>query len=107
MPTSKLFWGISIWIVFTPWLGNLFGWIFTENARQPWVVYGLLTTQQAVSQVSTSFLFLSLPVFFLLYGAFAIIEFRLMRRYVVAGPPEHDQPMAGESAKDALPARVL
>ena len=28
---------------------NSFGWIFTEMGRQPWVVFGLMTTERAVS----------------------------------------------------------
>ena len=106
LPEGRIFWAISIWIVFTPWLGNMFGWIFTENGRQPWVVYNMLKTEDAVSSISPSFLYLSLPVFFLLYGAFAIVEFILMRRYVIAGPIPDDQPMAGEPASD-LPKQVV
>ena len=105
LPSGRIFWAISIWMVITPWLGNMFGWIFTENGRQPWVVYGQLTTEDAVSQISPTFLYLSLPIFFLLYGAFAIVEFLLMRRYVIAGPPDDEQPMAGEPARP-LPEQV-
>ena len=99
LPAGRLFWAISIWIIFTPWLGNMFGWIFTENGRQPWVVYNMLTTEDAVSQISPTFLYISLPIFFLLYGGFAIVEFLLMRRYVIAGPPTDEQAMAGEPAE--------
>ena len=106
LPEGRIFWAISIWIVFTPWLGNMFGWIFTENGRQPWVVYNMLKTEDAVSSISPSFLYLSLPIFFLLYGAFAIVEFILMRRYVIAGPIPDDKPMAGEPAAD-LPKQVV
>ncbi len=106
LPSGRIFWAISIWMVFTPWLGNMFGWIFTENGRQPWVVYNMLTTEDAVSQISPTFLYISLPVFFFLYGAFAIVEFLLMRRYVIAGPPTDEQPMAGEPARD-LPKQVV
>lgn len=104
LPTGKVFWGISIWIVIAPWLGNIFGWIFTENGRQPWVVYGQLLTQDAVSDITPTFLALSLPTFFLLYGVFAIIEFKLMRKYVIAGPPDDAEPIAGEP--DPEPVRV-
>ena len=105
LPEGRVFWAISIWIVFTPWLGNMFGWIFTENARQPWVVYDMLLTRDAVSQISPTFLLISLPVFFLLYGAFAIVEFILLRRYVIKGPPTDDEPMAGQPAPPR-PAQV-
>ncbi|MFM9136016.1 MAG: cytochrome ubiquinol oxidase subunit I [bacterium] len=106
LPEGRLFWAISIWVVIGPWLGNMFGWIFTENARQPWVVYNLLKTEDAVSNISEYFLFISLPVFFLLYGAFAVVEFILLRKYAIAGPPEDHVPMAGEPA-GSLPKQVV
>ena len=91
MPTAKWFWATSIWIVFTPWLGNMFGWIFTENGRQPWVVYGELKTVDASSGLSPGFVMLSIAVFAALYGAFAIIEFRLLRKYSIKGPADHEE----------------
>ena len=32
-----------------PLAANSFGWIFTEMGRQPWAVFGLMTTENAVS----------------------------------------------------------
>jgi len=37
--------------VIGPYVANQAGWIATEVGRQPWVVYGLLRTQDAVSKV--------------------------------------------------------
>ena len=37
------------WAIALPLLANSAGWIFTELGRQPWVVQGLLMTQNAVS----------------------------------------------------------
>ena len=34
---------------FLPLLANSFGWIFTEMGRQPWAVFGLMTTEHGVS----------------------------------------------------------
>jgi len=86
MPTSRWFWGISIWLVLTPWLGNLFGWIFTENGRQPWVVYGELKTVDAVSNLTPGLVLASLIGFVLLYGLLAVIEVRLLLRIIRRGP---------------------
>lgn len=94
LPTGRLFWATSIWIVVTPWLGNMFGWIFTENGRQPWVVYGELKTADASSGLSPGYAIASLAVFVALYGLFAVIEFRLLRRHAIAGPgPTDDEPI--------------
>ena len=55
-----------------PFLSNFAGWILTEAGRQPWVVYGLLKTEDAVSHVvSTWTVGLSLGVFMSLYAVLA------------------------------------
>lgn len=36
-----------------PFLGNTFGWIMTEMGRQPWVVFGIMQTKDAVSPTVT------------------------------------------------------
>ena len=63
-------------------LAHIFGWIFAEIGRQPWVVYGLQKTQDAVSHVSPATVATSLTVFVLLYGVLAVIEVRLFVHYV-------------------------
>ncbi|MHB1739692.1 MAG: cytochrome ubiquinol oxidase subunit I [Actinomycetes bacterium] len=84
------------WFYFaTPWTialglaGTSIGWIFTEEGRQPWVVYGLLRTADAVSpSVSWGEVLTSFAVFTLLYGVLAFIEVRLMLRAMSDGAPE-------------------
>jgi cytochrome d ubiquinol oxidase subunit I len=72
-----------------PLIANSWGWIFTEMGRQPWVVYGVLRTRDAVSPgVSQGEVLISMAVFTLLYAVLAVIEVRLLVKYVKAGPPE-------------------
>ncbi|URN12448.1 cytochrome ubiquinol oxidase subunit I [Streptomyces radiopugnans] len=35
-----------------PYVAMTAGWVFREAGRQPWVVYGLLRTEDALSDVS-------------------------------------------------------
>jgi cytochrome bd-type quinol oxidase subunit 1 len=42
-------WKIAIWQAPLALLGILVGWIFTEMGRQPWIVFGLMLTQDGVS----------------------------------------------------------
>ncbi len=82
------------------------GWTVTEVGRQPWVVYGLMRTRDAVSPSLTGFdVLLSLALYMLVYvfvfGAGVYYMVRLAR----AGPPEHvdaREPKLGER-----PARPL
>ncbi|MFI1174079.1 cytochrome ubiquinol oxidase subunit I [Streptomyces melanogenes] len=83
------YWFIAIWTLGFPLIANSWGWIFTEMGRQPWVVYGVLRTKDAVSPgVSQGEVLTSMIVFTLLYAVLAVIEVRLLAKYVKAGPPE-------------------
>ena len=58
------------------------GWVLTEMGRQPWIVQGLLKTDQANSpSVGTAWIAVSLGVFIGLYLILGIVDFVLMRRY--------------------------
>jgi cytochrome d ubiquinol oxidase subunit I len=74
-------WTAVVTIAF-PFMAALAGWVLTEVGRQPWIVQGLLKTSDAESpNVSTTMLAFSLGVFACLYGALAVVDFVLMRRY--------------------------
>ncbi|MFJ4601966.1 MULTISPECIES: cytochrome ubiquinol oxidase subunit I [Streptomyces] len=83
------FWRVATWTMAFPLIANSWGWIFTEMGRQPWVVYGLFQTRQAVSPgVSQTEVAISMAVFTALYAILAVIEVRLLAKYAKAGPPE-------------------
>jgi cytochrome d ubiquinol oxidase subunit I len=66
------------------------GWTVTEVGRQPWIVYGLMRTRDAVSpsltagNVATSLLFYAV-VYVIVFGAGIFYMARVARE----GPPEH------------------
>jgi cytochrome d ubiquinol oxidase subunit I len=56
-----------------------FGWLFTETARQPWLVFGLFRTTDGVSPTLTPLeLWASLAGFALVYGVLAVVWVRLV-----------------------------
>jgi cytochrome d ubiquinol oxidase subunit I len=93
MPKGRWFRWAALASIATPFLGNSFGWIFTEMGRQPWVVApnpsgvnGLrMFTAQAVSGISTGEVVTSLVTLTALYGVLAVVEVLLIVRYVRAG----------------------
>jgi len=96
-PAGKLIMTAALALPFLPLLANSWGWIFTEVGRQPWVVFGLMTTANGVSpSVGAGKVLTSLIVFTLLYGVLAVIEVKLMLDYIKRGadplpePVEHD-----------------
>jgi cytochrome d ubiquinol oxidase subunit I len=77
----------AIALPFLPLFGNFFGWIFTENARQPWAVFGLIKTSDGVSPiVSAGSVLFTMVVFTALYGLLAVIEFGLIVKAIKLGP---------------------
>jgi cytochrome d ubiquinol oxidase subunit I len=87
-----------------PYIANSTGWIFTEIGRQPWIVFGLQKTADAVSpSVTAGEVLFSLIVFTLLYGALMAADVYLLAKYANAGvQPLGPQPDEGELAA-ALP----
>jgi cytochrome bd ubiquinol oxidase subunit I len=83
------YWRAAAWTLAFPLVADSWGWIFTETGRQPWAVYGVLQTRQAVSPgVSQIDVLVSMGVFTALYAILAVVEVRLLATYVKAGPPE-------------------
>jgi cytochrome d ubiquinol oxidase subunit I len=75
------------WTLALPYLANASGWILTEMGRQPWIVYGLLKVQDAVSPNLTILdLWISLVGYTLVYGSLAVVMVGLMKKYAIAGP---------------------
>ncbi|MEU7861414.1 cytochrome ubiquinol oxidase subunit I [Nonomuraea sp. NPDC049141] len=84
-------WRVAVWSVVLPFLAHSFGWIFTEMARQPWIVFTQMKTAQGVSpSVGAGTVLTSLIVFTLLYGGLALVEVGLMIKYGRATPPSAD-----------------
>jgi len=78
-------WAPSLLIL--PYLANASGWILTEMGRQPWIVYGLLKVQDAVSPNLTAVdLLISLIGYTVVYGSLAVSMVYLMKKYAIAGP---------------------
>ncbi len=88
-PTSRWAARIGIALPLLPLFAISFGWIFTEMGRQPWIVFGLMTTESGVSPIVSSWtVWTSLIGFTLLYAVLAIVEVGLIMRVVKQGPPD-------------------
>jgi cytochrome bd ubiquinol oxidase subunit I len=80
-----------LWVfVFTailPQLANQFGWFAAEMGRQPWVVYGLLRTSDALSKsVQANQVLFSLILFFIVYTVLLLLFIYLMNKAIKKGP---------------------
>jgi cytochrome d ubiquinol oxidase subunit I len=80
---------IAILLPLLPLAAAGIGWIFTEAGRQPWIVFGLMTTADGVSPIVGSWtVWTSMIGFTLLYAVLAVVEVGLIVRVVRQGPPE-------------------
>lgn len=81
-----------------PYLANTTGWLMTELGRQPWIVQGLMRTEQAISPtVAPEMVLFSLVAFTLLYGALMVADVYLLARFAKGEP-------AGEAESTPVPA---
>lgn len=89
LPTSRRFLKWLIPAIFLPYIANTAGWIMSEIGRQPWVVYGLMTTEAGVSpNVTSGQILFSLIAFSLIYTLLAIAMIYLCVRVAKQGPQE-------------------
>ena len=80
--TSRVFLWVAVWGAVLPFVMNTAGWFLTESGRQPWLVQGILLTKNGISPtLSTSWLWISLIGFILLYATLGIVDLLLMLRY--------------------------
>ncbi len=77
---------VFVFAIPLPYLALEAGWIVAEMGRQPWIVYGLMRTEDAVSAVSSSQVLLSLIGFVVLYSVLGVVDFYLLYRFAKKGP---------------------
>jgi len=81
---------VFAWAVFLPQIANQAGWFTAEMGRQPWVVYGLLKTSDALSRtVSANQIIFSLILFTLVYITLFILFLYLLNKKIKHGPVDY------------------
>ncbi|GJM09130.1 MAG: cytochrome ubiquinol oxidase subunit I [Lysobacteraceae bacterium] len=75
---------ILVATTFIGWIATLAGWYVTEIGRQPWLVHGLLRTEQAVTTTPAAHIGLSLGLYLAIYVglvlAYVSVVFLMARR---------------------------
>ncbi len=79
-----------------PYIALEAGWTLAEVGRQPWVVYGVMKTADAVSPIHGSQVMVSLIAFVLVYSALGAAAFYLMISNARKGPAPVAAPVATE-----------
>ncbi|WP_131739525.1 cytochrome ubiquinol oxidase subunit I [Actinomadura roseirufa] len=86
-----------------PYVAMIAGWVFREVGRQPWMVYGVLKTRDALSDTGTGTITASFLLFTTLFAVLTCVNVWLLARFARRGPQE---PGLGAGAASA-PAPVM
>lgn len=82
---------VFVWSVLLPQIGNQVGWFAAEMGRQPWIVYGLLKTSEALSKtVTAEQIWFSLILFTLVYVLLFALFIYLLNKKIQHGPEHHE-----------------
>jgi cytochrome d ubiquinol oxidase subunit I len=84
--TSETLLKILKWSIPLPYIAAELGWMVAEVGRQPWIVYGLMKTSDAVSPITAMQVNVSLPVFIILYSFLGAVDIYLLIKYARKGP---------------------
>ena len=89
-------------------VATLGGWYVAETGRQPWVIYGILRTADAVSPVPAGALLSTLVAFICIYSVF-MTAFLVFARHMIRRGPELSpaQTETSGSVKNALRPQVM
>jgi cytochrome d ubiquinol oxidase subunit I len=92
---SRWYLFLLTWAIALPYLANSTGWLFTEIGRQPWIVFGLQKTADAVSpSVSGGAVLFTFVAFTLLYAVLIGADVYLLRKYAGVEPgPAQGEPV--------------
>jgi cytochrome d ubiquinol oxidase subunit I len=87
--------------IILPYLSNTGGWVVTEVGRQPWIVQGLLKTEDGMSvNVSAGMVLFTLIGYVAIYGALMVADVYLLSRFAKAGPDATDRGVIGDTAAE-------
>ncbi|MBS1597156.1 MAG: cytochrome ubiquinol oxidase subunit I [Bacteroidetes bacterium] len=82
---------VFVWSVLLPQIANQAGWFTAEMGRQPWVVYGLLRTSDALSKsVTANQVVFSLILFTIVYIVLFALFLFLLNKKITQGPVDYE-----------------
>jgi cytochrome d ubiquinol oxidase subunit I len=77
---------VMVLAIVLPYLANTTGWLLTEFGRQPWIVFGEMRIEEAVSpNVTVAMLWITLLGFTVVYGVLMVVDLWLLWKYGSAG----------------------
>jgi cytochrome d ubiquinol oxidase subunit I len=79
--------------LFLPYIANTAGWLMTEVGRQPWIVYGLQLTGDAISpNLPVGTILVTLIGFTLIYGLLMAVDVYLLSKFGIRDVKGQNEP---------------
>ncbi len=86
LESSPAFLKVMLYAMPLPYIALQAGWIVTEVGQQPWIVYGLMKTSDAVSPIAASQVAVTLVAFIAVYSLLGAVAFYLISKQARRGP---------------------
>lgn len=103
LENARWFLAILPFTIVLPYIANATGWMLTELGRQPWIVQGLMRTEEGLSpNLTVTDLWISLIGFTLIYGLLAVADFYLLWKYGSSGSTGGEVLPIPEATSDKL-----
>ena len=97
VPPRWLLWAFA-GFTFSGWVATLAGWLVTEIGRQPWLVTGVLRTQDAAGATSDAALGASLTGYVITYGLMLVGYTVVLTHLAGQGSVPAEPKLAGAAA---------
>ncbi len=75
-----------IYTIPLPYISIMAGWNVAEVGRQPWIVYGMMRTSDAVSPVPAESVAISVVAFIVVYSILGVLDIYLLQKFAKKGP---------------------
>ncbi|WNY24493.1 cytochrome ubiquinol oxidase subunit I [Methanolapillus millepedarum] len=83
---AKRYIKLMLYSIPLPYLAIMLGWVVAEVGRQPWIVYDLFRTSDAVSPIPAVQIIFSMGLLVLFYLILFVLDVYLLRKSIIAGP---------------------
>ncbi|GAB3958387.1 cytochrome ubiquinol oxidase subunit I [Actinoallomurus acanthiterrae] len=83
---GRIFLRVVMMTLPVPYVAMLAGWIYRESSRQPWLIYGVLRTEDAVRPIGHGAMIAVFTGVTALFAVLVVVNIALLRRYARQGP---------------------
>ncbi|WP_250658421.1 cytochrome ubiquinol oxidase subunit I [Alkalimarinus coralli] len=98
--SSRLLHAFAFYMTPAGIIATLAGWFVVEVGRQPWLVQGLVRTEDVVSILPAENIMLTLGLFVVVYGLLFSVYLYFIRKLIHQGPPSMEEYSSDNAAAD-------